>query len=311
MNTTRSLLQHPVLQTTGKFQNLVENRHAFSFCHSELSLYETRQQAEQVQLYFEHPVLAIMLQGRKQMHLPDGDFPFLPGESVIMQGNSTMVIDFPEATLEKPTGCLALEISADLITKTLDLLNERAPKADETQIWRLEKTAYHFSDSVEIYGAAHRLFDLYSRQTEFTGQLEYLTLQELVLRILQTQARGLLLEESGGLNPHTRLAAAIAYINNHIHHELDIDTLSSIACMSKPHFFRCFKAEMGMPPVVYIHRQKIRHACKELVKPGRNISDVGYALGFSNLGYFSRVFKKLTGLSPAAYKAGKAGIVPA
>lgn len=303
----KELLQHPMVAKRSSYQSLVENRHQFSFCHSELNLFETRQQAEKVSLYFEHPVLAIMLQGRKHMHLPDTNFSFLPGESVIMEASSTMVIDFPEAEMEKPTSCLALEISNDLIATTLTHLNERAPRAEDHQVWQLEKPHYHLLNSEEIYGATKRLFDLYSKPADFNNQLEYLTLQELVLRILQTQARSFLLEDAKQANPNLRLGTALAYIDAHIHEEITIEELCSVACMSKPNFFRCFKAEVGVPPVVYIHQRKIQFACQELAKPHKSISEVGYSLGFSNLGYFSRVFKKLTGLSPVAWKSQKLG----
>lgn len=287
------------------FKSLVEDRRAFTFCHSELNLYETRQAAEKVSLFFGHPVLAIMLKGKKQMYMPDGSFPFLPGQSLIMQGNASMVIDFPEASIEQPTACLALEISKDLVNKTLDLLNERQPKAEENQIWQLEKAGYHFPNSPEIYGAAHRLFELYHKHDHFSEHLEYLTLQELVLRILQTQARNLLLVEAAMPSPSSRMAQALAYIEKHLNEDINVDSLSSMVCMSKPHFFRCFKAEVGVPPVVYIHQEKIKLACRELSRGNRSIGEVAWSVGFANLGYFSRVFKKMMGVSPGEWKSGR------
>lgn len=307
MNSSAVLSGHGLLAGTHQYQSLVEDRRTFSFSHSQLSVFETRQVAHKVELYFTEPVLAIMLKGRKHMHMPERNFSFLPGESVIMEGSSTMVIDFPEAEMEKPTQCLALEISKDVVSQTLDMLNEHAPKADE-QLWNMERPHYHFLQSQEIYSATRRLFDLMIQPAAFGVHLEKLTLHELVLRIMQTQARALLMEEVATAKPQTRLAHALAFIDNHIHEEITIDQLSSAACMSKPHFFRCFKQEVGVPPVVYIHQRKIYHACKHLTQTQQSVSEVAYGLGFNNLAYFSRLFKKLTGMSPVAWRLTRSGI---
>lgn len=303
MSTPKSLASHSLIsQHQGKVETLIENRHSFSFCHSELNFFQTHQVAHQVALTFEHPVLAIMLSGRKEMHLSENGFPFYPGESVILQGGKTMVIDFPEAQKDNPTSCLALEISQDLVDTTLEHLNEKVPKAQEGQVWEMEPPHFHFQNAPEIYAATRRLFDLYQTPTSFNKQLEFLTLQELVLRIMQTQAKSLILEEAAGKNPQSRLARVIAYMDNHIAQEISMEELAQVACMSKPHFFRAFKIEMGLSPLLWFQKRKIQKACRELDKPNNNITDVAYALGFSQVGYFSRVFKKLTGMSPIAYK---------
>ncbi len=303
MITQNSLNEHSLIRNhKGKVETLVENRHSFSFCHSELNYFQTHEAAHQVALTFEHPVLAIMLSGRKEMHLAEKDFPFYPGESVILQGGSTMVIDFPEAQRENPTSCLALEISQDLVDTTLNRLNEQVPKAQEGSYWQMEEPHFHFQNAPEIYGATRRLFDLYQSPTSLNKQLEFLTLQELVLRIMQTQAKNLILEDASGKHPQSRLAQVIAYMDARITGEVSMEELAQVACMSKPHFFRAFKNEMGVSPLFWFQKRKIQKACKELDKPKNTISDVAWALGFNQLGYFSRVFKKLTGISPVAYK---------
>lgn len=303
MSSATSLLSHALVQAPRPFHQLVENRHNFAFCHAQLSLFETREVARKVELHFSEPVLAIMLEGKKHMHMPDEQFAFLPGQSVIMQGDSTMVIDFPEAEMENPTRCLALEISHDLVDKTLHLLNEETPRADENQLWQMERPHFHFLQSADIYSTTRRLFDLYAQPSSIGQQLEYLTLQELVLRVMQTQARSLLMQEAATMKPTSRLAHALVYIDTHIHEEITVEQLADVACMSRPHFFRCFKAEVGVPPVVYIHQRKIYHACKRLANSNQSVSEIAYGLGFNNLAYFSRLFKKLTGYTAVGWRS--------
>lgn len=69
---------------------------------------------------------------------------------------------------------------------------------------------------------------------------------------------------------------------------------------------RCFKKEVGMTPVEYLNLLRIDHAKKLLqqkISPHYLISDVAYLCGFYDTGYFSRVFKKLVGVSPAQFSA--------
>ena len=64
---------------------------------------------------------------------------------------------------------------------------------------------------------------------------------------------------------------------------------------------RCFKRETGMTPVQYLNRMKIDLA-KKLIQnatyPKYPISHIAYLSGFYDVGYFSRVFKKLEGVAP-------------
>ena len=97
---------------TRRLEQEVENRTAYTIDTAELNIYETQHIAEQVELTFTSPVLASMIRGKKVMHLPGTpSFDFLPGESVIVPGQETMRIDFPEAQTQNPTQCLALAIA--------------------------------------------------------------------------------------------------------------------------------------------------------------------------------------------------------
>ncbi len=67
---------------------------------------------------------------------------------------------------------------------------------------------------------------------------------------------------------------------------------------------RCFKKDTGLTPTEYLNRLKIDYAKKLLQKntyPEYPISDVAYMSGFYDVGYFSRIFKKLEGISPSHF----------
>jgi AraC family L-rhamnose operon regulatory protein RhaS len=68
---------------------------------------------------------------------------------------------------------------------------------------------------------------------------------------------------------------------------------------------RCFKKEIGLTPNEYLNVIRIEHAKKLLLQdasPSYFINDVAYLSGFSDAGYFTRVFKKHEGISPSKLK---------
>ena len=99
-----------------------------------------------------------------------------------------------------------------------------------------------------------------------------------------------------------RILHVCNYINAHIGEEISLDKLSELACMSKSHFIRIFKQEMGRTPTQYIIRCRIERAQLLLLLNNMSIKGIAHLLGFSDLPYFIKIFKKLTGLTPNEYK---------
>ena len=89
------------------------------------------------------------------------------------------------------------------------------------------------------------------------------------------------------------------------HQALQRDTvqqLARLACMSKPHFFRSFKRELGISPLDFVVQGRLRMARSLLLNPALSISDVCYRSGFNNLAYFAQQFKKTEGITPTAFR---------
>lgn len=60
-----------------------------------------------------------------------------------------------------------------------------------------------------------------------------------------------------------------------------------------------------MSPLDYFIRMKIQYACQLLSQSNLKIKEAGEKTGYDDPYYFSRLFKKVTGKSPAQYKEGK------
>lgn len=282
---------------------MVENRTIFSLDHCELNIFETYEKSDLVPLKFNDLVVTSMLRGKKVMHLfEDPAFDYLPGETVIVPSNAEMKIDFPEAAKDNPTQCIALAIDQEIIANTLDFLNEKYPKEGRENTWQLDHENYFFYNNVELAGTISKLIKECMGDSITKDAIADLTLQELIIRIIQTQTVKRF-EEDATLPHNSPMAPVVAYIKNNIRERINLKELSDRACMSTATFYRNFRREMGMSPIEFILNEKIRLAKKLLTNPGININEVSYASGFEDCNYFIRLFKKYEGVTPKQYQS--------
>ena len=168
-----------------KLVDVVENQTSYYLEDTAMHIFETHAKAESVHLQFDSFVLASMFKGKKIMHLEDKpSFDFLPGESLILQANAHMCIDFPEARENKPTSCLAMEIGKEQLTKVIDFMNEQMTRPDD-QEWSLMDYNFHFTNDQSIYQILQRLVYLYTENHPAKESFVANMIQELIIRILQ------------------------------------------------------------------------------------------------------------------------------
>lgn len=288
--------------TNRKLETLVENQSSYTLDSAAMHIFETHQQAERVLLKFDQPVLASMIQGKKVMHLRDYEsFQFLPGESLILPPSELMCIDFPEARTDNPTRCLAMAISEEKISRTLDWMNETMPKSDHRQ-WGLMDYNFHFVNDPAVFQILQRLMFLFTEDHPYKEYFVDNMLRELIIRILQTNERKIYSTDTLMLKENSRLAYVVRYIRSHLHEDLDVERLSRKACMSVSHFHRVFKEELGTSPVEFINNERIKLASSLLKNQDLSIKEVFMCCGFENRSYFNRVFKRRQNSTPGEYQ---------
>ncbi len=298
----KNLLDKPSLTQEKSLKTLVENRTIFSLENCELNIFETYQKSDLVPLKFNDLVVTSMLRGKKVMHLFDEPhFEYLPGETVIVPSNVEMKIDFPEATKNNPTQCIALAIDNKVITDTLEFLNEKYPKEGKNNLWKLDYENYFFYNNVDLASTINKLIKECMGTSITKDALADLTLQELIVRIIQTQTVKRF-DTSQTLAIDSPITASIEYIKNNIQNSIQLKDLSDKACMSTTSFYRSFKKELGMSPIEFILNEKIKFAKKLLSNPNIQINEVSYASGFEDCNYFIRLFKKYEGVTPKQYQ---------
>jgi AraC-like DNA-binding protein len=96
-----------------------------------------------------------------------------------------------------------------------------------------------------------------------------------------------------------------SFMNEHLHGQLSLDDLAKHSKLSKYHFSKRFKALTGHSPIEFFIHLKIQYACHLLDSSTQTIKQVAASLGYEDAYYFSRIFKKVIGLSPDQYRKSK------
>ncbi len=300
---TPLLNQH---KSNRKLTTLVENRTTYNAEYAELNIYETHAYAEKVALTFGFPIIASMLTGKKVMHIDGFEaFDFFPGESVVMPTNKEMVIDFPLATEEQPTQCLALGIDAFKVEEVVQKFNQNVAIENENNNWDLDHTASHLINNTDVNHLIERLTYTFTNNNKSKDVLLDLMIQELIVRLLQTKAKSLIINDTNNIFNDTRIGTVIKFIKDNLtNKDISVDQLAKKAYMSTSHFHKQFKNTLGVSPIDYINSEKIKFA-KKLIKESKDVrmSEIAFKSGFNNTSYFNRQFKKMEMMTPAQFKS--------
>ncbi len=96
---------------------------------------------------------------------------------------------------------------------------------------------------------------------------------------------------------------AIVYIHHNYKNNFTRSDLAKQLGVNEDYLTHCFSEEIGMPPNRYLNRYRIEQAKKQMLEnPNISITQTAIDIGFSSQAYFSRVFRKETGLSPKQFR---------
>ncbi len=98
------------------------------------------------------------------------------------------------------------------------------------------------------------------------------------------------------------LVRAIRFIERNLSRPITLDKIAWQAFMSKYHFCRLFKQNMGVSPMQFVIHSRIKMAMTLLRRKDLPISVVAIQSGFNDLSEFNRQFRKITSWSPSEYR---------
>ena len=129
----------------------------------------------------------------------------------------------------------------------------------------------------------------------------YFACMKMVYHILELTRKQ---QESYNVQPQfAKLLPAEEYLASHYcDHHFSYNELTERTGLSYSYFKKLFIDKYGMPPVKYVANLKINRACELLQTQKYSIAQIAELCGYENIYYFSNVFKKHKGVSPANYK---------
>lgn len=94
----------------------------------------------------------------------------------------------------------------------------------------------------------------------------------------------------------------IHYMQENLEKNLSLDQLATYFKYSPSHFSMLFQKETGVSPINYFIRLKIQKACQYIALTNLKLNEIATKLGFEEPAYFTRIFTKIMGVSPSAYR---------
>lgn len=92
------------------------------------------------------------------------------------------------------------------------------------------------------------------------------------------------------------------YIDSHYQEKITLDTLSEQFFINKYYLTRVFKEQFGVPVVSYLIQVRITHAKRLLRFTDHSIERIGQECGIGDANYFTRIFRKVEGVTPGGYR---------
>jgi AraC family transcriptional regulator len=144
---------------------------------------------------------------------------------------------------------------------------------------------------------AARLYDEFRQPDD----LAELAIEGLVLEMLAAAARQA--QPSSGPRPPAWLERAREVLEARFNERVGLSELATVVGVHPVHLSAMFRRKHGVTIGEYVRRLRVEFAARELVASDVPIAAVALAAGFANQAHFTRTFKRLTGLTPLAYRS--------
>lgn len=106
-----------------------------------------------------------------------------------------------------------------------------------------------------------------------------------------------------------KMKLILKYVENHYMDKITIDEIASEVGLSQSHFMKYFKNTMGTSFIDYLNEYRLTMASRLLLSSDSSILAIASEVGYENLSYFNRTFKKRFAMTPREYRKKYANVV--
>jgi AraC-like DNA-binding protein len=99
-----------------------------------------------------------------------------------------------------------------------------------------------------------------------------------------------------------RVRKSIVLMSEQLGSEIELDSVARDAGLSRPHFYKLFRRQMGVTPNIYLNTLRMERAVQRIGQTGQSITEIAYDLGFSCQSVFTRFFSSHVGMAPTDYR---------
>ena len=174
-------------------------------------------------------------------------------------------------------------------------------KPNEVQFGRITQQLVDWGLNVDLT----QLKDAYYHSRTLAPQqyTAMVKLLEIFATHISTLANEIAVQEDESESPMIRRARA--YILANQADPIDLDKVAQAMHVSTFYFCKMFKKATGLTFTDYLSRVRVEKAKTLLLNPHLRISEIAYDVGFQSLTHFNRMFRKIVGESPTAYRESK------
>ena len=155
--------------------------------------------------------------------------------------------------------------------------------------------------------ALYRMILDLSQDSTAVGQLEKTAALRLLIAPFIREAR---FSEDTAADRAARFQPIIEHIERNLEREISVSELAGMMRLNVNYFSNLFSAAFSVGPRAYMLKTRIRRAQLYLWSTGMPIKAIAAGVGFTDVCYFSRTFKRITGITPGGYRKRKELISP-
>ncbi|WP_208592099.1 AraC family transcriptional regulator [Gracilibacillus suaedae] len=208
------------------------------------------------------------------------------GEGFIYINEDKIAVNQEEVYLCKPGDTYALHLTSEieLYVFHFDMLGEP---------WQRMHPIVRLQAIEPVWSYCNQLSSLSQPNNELENFRMQIVFQDLFYFILSS--------EKGA--PENRLLEAKRYMDLYYDKTIQIEHLARIAQVSEHYFVDLFTKQYGVSPIKYLHQQRLAEAKRLLIQSDARSRDIAKKIGIGDEYYFSRWFKKKTGMSPSVFRS--------
>lgn len=254
----------------------------------------------------QHPQLqlTVILEGKGQLLSGDYVGRFQPGDVYFLGENAPHVFRSDPEFFEKDT---ALKSAGNTIFFDFQSLEKALGELDELQ--PLRKFGGFQGLCFQIQGnTASQIKELFEAFGSSEGLQRFQLAFQLLALVDQAGPDMVRLNESGlmrGLSEKdgSRMDRVMQFLLKKRFQRITLEETAEVANLSKEAFCRFFKLRTRKTFTAYLIQLRISEAQKLLQESDTPISEIAYRVGFENLAYFNRSFKKTCGVTPKEWRS--------